>query len=354
MIFTAGNLITIGIVALTLILYRLADKNNRPLEKVKKYAEKCKEEIAAYAEEKSMAVKNYGIALDVENKAALQLMKNIQKLTEEELAKKSESIARIDEQIQAFESSLDELNGMTNRVQENLSLIRDESVFVENTGRKVNEAKEKFEQVERAIIAAEKNLEETEKRLENKNAEALELAAKEVISSAKSKISDFETTAQVIERKVEEHREAVTKVEREREAIITRDLEMVKKTFNDVLENAGKKADKLEEAALVKLREQANERVAQIKTFFEEKIKVVQETLKTEQVTINEKLKTIHDKCNSEILDIGSKQKNFHQEWVKGSAELESMAKKQKEEIITSLSKQNEEVNTSLIRERDT
>jgi len=354
MIFTIGNLITLGIVALALILYRLLDKNNRPLERVKKYTEKCKEEIAAYAEEKSMAVKNFGIDLDVEKKAALQLMKNIQKLTEEDLAKKSEAIARIEEQINAFESSLDELFGMTDRVQENLSRIRDESAFVENTGKRVIEAKEKFEHVERALGIAEKNLEEAEERLERKNAETLEQTAREVTTQVKSIVSDFEATAGVIESKIEEHREAVIKAERERDAVFTRDMELVKKTFKDVLENAGKRADKMEEAALVKLREQAQERVNQIKVFFEEKIKSVQEALKTEQGTVSEKLKVVHEKLNAEILDVSTKQKTYHQEFVKNSAELNSMAKKQKEEITASLAKQQEEVSSALTKERDT
>ena len=161
MIFTIGNIITLGIVACALVFYRLTDKNNRSLEKVKKYTEKCKEEIAAYADEKSMTVKNYSIDLDVEKKAASQLMKNIQ-LTEDELAKKSEAIERIEEHIRAFDSSLNELFGMTDRVQENLNRIKDESVFVENTGRRVSEAKEKFEQIEKALETAGKNLEETE------------------------------------------------------------------------------------------------------------------------------------------------------------------------------------------------
>lgn len=357
MIFTVGNLITLGIVALALILYRLADKNNRPLEKVKKYAEKCKEEIGAYkneiavyAEEKSMAVKNFGIVLDVERKAAQQLIK---KLAEEELSKKSEAISRIEEQIQAFESSLEELFGMTDRVQENLNRIRDESAFVENTGRRISEAKEKFEQVERALAIAGKNLEETEVRLERKNAEVLEQTARGVITEAKSIVSDFEATTQVMERKVEDHKAALVKAEREREAILARDLELIKKTLRDVLENAGKRADKMEDAALVKLREQAQDRVNQVKSFFEEKIKSIQDTLRTEHVTLTEKLKAVNEKWNAEIMDISGKQKTFRQDFVKSSAELDSMAKKQREEIISALAKQQEEVTASLIKERD-
>ncbi|MDR0323217.1 MAG: hypothetical protein LBI12_02065, partial [Treponema sp.] len=320
MIFTLGNIITLCIVALALVLYRLADKNNRSMSNVRKYAEKCKDDIAVYVEEKSIAVKNFGINLDVEQKAAAKYLENIQKLTQEELAKKYESITRIEDHINAFESSLEELNGMTDRVQENLNLIRDESAFVENTGRRVSEAKERYEQLERAINNAARNLEETEERLERKNTESLEITANEVIKSAKSIVSDFETTAHVIERKIEEHKQAVTKSEREREAILSRDLELVKKTLKEVLENAGKRADKLEDAALVKLREQAVERVNNVKASFEEKIKAVQENLKTEQGTISEKLK-----------EINTSQKNIQQEWTNELDKINSTIEKQME-----------------------
>ena len=317
MIFTVGNIITLAIVVCLLILFRLTDKGYRSVEKVKKFAEKCKEEIAAFVEEKGMAVKNFGIDLDVERKAAAQLMKNIQQLTEEELAKKSEAISRIEGHIRAFEASLDELFGMTDRVQENLNRIRDESAFVETTNKRVSEAREKIEQFEKALEAAGRNLQDAESRLEKKNSKTLEKAAKDVISSSKSYVSDFEATAQVIERKIEEHREAVVKVEKDREANLNRDLEQIRKALKDVGENAAKKADKMEDAAVIKLREQAQDRLNQIKTFFEEKIKITQDTLKSENLSISEKLKTVHDKFNAEILDISSKQKTLQQEWLK-------------------------------------
>ena len=354
MMFDGGNLITLGIVALAYLLHRLMNKNHRAVDLVKKQAEKSKKEIAEYADEKSMAVKNLGINLDVERKAAMALMKDIQRLTEEELGKKSKAIMHIEEHINAFESSLDELTGMTNRVQENLNRIRDESVFVENTGKRVSEAKEKFEQVEKALIKAEKNLEEAEARLIMKNTETLEQTSSQIISSAQSIVSDFEATAQVIERRVEDHREALIKAERQREAVIAHDMEVVKKTFREIIENAGKRADKMEEAALVKLKEQAQERVNQLKVTVEEKIKSSQEALKNEQGAIQIKLKEIHDKWSTEASSLSAKQKSAHQEWTKNAAELESMVKKQKEEISAALTRQQEEVTSAITKERDT
>jgi len=168
MIFTIGNLITLGIVACALILFRVLDKGNRSIDRVKKMAEKYKQELDVYADEKGLTVRNYGISLEIEHKAATQLMNEIQQFSQEELAKKAEAISRIDDHIKAFEASLEELFGMTGRVQENLNRIRDESVFVESTNKKINEVKEKFDQAEKSLLLAERNLAATEERLEEK------------------------------------------------------------------------------------------------------------------------------------------------------------------------------------------
>jgi chromosome segregation ATPase len=337
------NIITLVIVACFLVIYRLTDKSFRSVEKVKRFADKCKEEIAAFVEEKSTAVRNFGIDLDVERKAAAQFMKDIQKLTEEELAKKSQAITKIEGHIHAYESSLEELFEMTDRVQENLNRIRDESAFVESTNRRVGEAKDRFEHYSKALAAAEKTLHETESRLEKKNAEILEKTAGEILVSVKSRVSDFEAAAQVIGRKVEDHREAIAKAERERGINLANDIEQTKKQLKDILENAGKRADKIEEAALVKLREQAQERITQIKTFFEEKIKNTQDTLKNEHADINDKIKTVFDKCNTEINDISTRQKNMQNEWKNLNKETEQNILAANEKRLDEFSKSHAE-----------
>jgi hypothetical protein len=77
MLFEPGNLITLGIVFLILLLFRLLDKGNRSRYSVRKYAEQCKDDIAAFVEDKGTVIKHYGIALDVERKSAMELIRRI-------------------------------------------------------------------------------------------------------------------------------------------------------------------------------------------------------------------------------------------------------------------------------------
>ncbi|GAB1482126.1 hypothetical protein MASR2M78_09410 [Treponema sp.] len=144
MIFTTGNLLTLGVVLVALILYRQLDRNNRSLDKVRKYGERLKEDLAAFVAERETAVKDYAVELDVQQKSAKELLRRIV-TTEDDLHSRSEAIAKIDERIGAYDKSLEELMRMTSRAQENLVRIRDESTFTDGLVKKVKEAKDQME-----------------------------------------------------------------------------------------------------------------------------------------------------------------------------------------------------------------
>jgi chromosome segregation ATPase len=306
--FTVGNLITFAIVALTLFLYRQLDRRNRSLERVRKYADKVMEELEAYAAERGAAVKDFGIALDVERKSAAELMKRLQALTEQELAEKAKAIARIDDRINAYDASLAELEGMTARVQENLNRLRDESVFVENVGRLTGEAREK-------LIEMEKDLGSILVRFDRENTEALDHTAANILASVKASVAKLETEAGTLARQAEEHREAVDRIERERAANMARDLNIINKALKEAVEKAGTRADKMEEAALLKLRDQAQDRVNRLQAQWEEKLKTSQEAVKTRLGEIQERIKTFRDEWKTGQAEIEARHKQYREEW---------------------------------------
>jgi chromosome segregation ATPase len=306
--FTVGNLITFAIVALTLFLYRQLDRKNHGLERVRKYADKVMGELDAYAAEKGAAVKDFGIALDVERKSAAELMKRLQALTEQELAEKAKAIARIDDRINAYDASLAELEDMTARVQENLNRLRDESVFVENVGRLTGEAREK-------LIEMEKDLGSILVRFDRENTEALDNAAGNILSSVKAAVAKLEADAGTLARQAEEHREAVDRIERERAANMARDLGVINKALKEAVEKAGTRADKMEETALLKLRDQAQDRVSRLQAQWEEKLKTSQEAVKTRLGETQERLKTFRDEWKTEQAGIEAWQKRRREEW---------------------------------------
>jgi DNA repair exonuclease SbcCD ATPase subunit len=315
--FSIGNLLTLGIVAAVLILYRQLDKNNRSMDKVRKYGEKLKEDLSVFIAEKESAVRDYAIELDVQQKAAKELMNRLV-LTDDALAGKAEAVARIDERISGYDKSLDELMKMTSRVEENLERIREESDFVESSAKKITEAKGR-------LIDLEKNLSDIEFRFERENAEALERTMEASVSAVKSTVSDMQATAETIERQVEDHREAVAKIEQQRAVNLARDTDIINKMLRDAVEKAGSKADKLEDAALIKLKEQALERTHRFKEEVEEKLKALQESAKVKILEVQGFVKSYKDEWKVEQSELEAKQKLSKEEWKKDARELNAV-----------------------------
>ena len=317
MIFDAGNILTLGIVILILVLYRQLDRNNRTLKLLRDYSEKLKKDLSDFVKEQEKAVKDYSISLNVERDSAKELMKRLQ-VTEDELADKAAAVANIDARIKAYEGSMAELDRMTGRVQENMSRVRDESIFVENTGKKISEAKSK-------LLEIEKNLGGLEHRFAEENALSLEKTAEGLLASFKSMVSDLGATAETIERKVEDHREAVNKIEETRAANMARDTEYIDKLLLRAVEQAAKRADKMEEAALQSLKQQAEDRIQKLKTAEEEKIKGYHENAKARVVEVQALVKNIREEWRAERSEWESVDKALSSERKKDIQEINSL-----------------------------
>ena len=337
-----GSLITIGTVILLLIFFRLLDRGSRSIDKARKYAERCKDDITAFMDEKGAIIRNYRIDLEVERKAAAELMRRIQSLTREELAHKVHALTQIDERIRQYDSSLEELVQMTGRVQENLNRIRDESAFVEGVGKRVSDIKEKVEHSMNEIVVISEQLETMEQRFEQENAEALEKAVEIVVASTRSTVMDFQVNAQTIERKVEEHREAVEKMERGRLEKLARDEERIERLLTEAVDRAGSRADKVEEAALTKLREQAQDRLNHIKANFEEKVKSVQDSIKMYNAN-----------WKKDVHELNAYARQYKNDWEKEIAELSRVITKQQEEWKVSSADTKEAIVTAAQEQLD-
>ena len=312
--FTVGNLITLGIVLLILVLYRQMDRKNRKLKLLREYSDNLKKELSSYVEEQEKAVRDYGVSLNVERESAKELMKRLQ-MTDEELAEKAATVERLDAQIASCEKSVSELDRMTSRVQENMNRVREESAFVENAGKRVTEAKARVEELE-------KQLGSLEDRFRIENSESLEKTAETVISSVKSAVSELDAAARDIGYRVENHRKEINKIEEVRAANAARDLDRVDKILSKAVEQAAGRADKMEEAALVHLKEKADDRLQKLKTAEEEKLRIYQESAKERVAEVQNLTRAIREEWRAEKSDLETKDKAYREDREKKIQEL--------------------------------
>ncbi len=72
-----GNLIVLGLVGVMLTLFRRADKNNKSLEQVKRYATKRNEEFDLYIEDKMTQLRDLSVSLEVQEKTGAVILSKI-------------------------------------------------------------------------------------------------------------------------------------------------------------------------------------------------------------------------------------------------------------------------------------
>ena len=65
--FTIGNIITLGIVLLILVLYRQLDRGNRTLKLLKDYSEKLKKELNEHVKEQEKGPARIFVFLTIAN-----------------------------------------------------------------------------------------------------------------------------------------------------------------------------------------------------------------------------------------------------------------------------------------------
>ena len=150
MTFTGGDLIVLGVVIFILFLYRRLDKNNKSLEKVRRYAEKASGELDKLVEEKKNRLKDLVDDMDVQERTGREVLKRILSHNEELVAheeKVREKLVLVDN----LQEKIDRLNEMTALVDENMKKVADESAYVDSVGMRLKESQVSVEEIGRRL-----------------------------------------------------------------------------------------------------------------------------------------------------------------------------------------------------------
>ncbi len=155
MFFSVGNLITLVIVLLILVIYRTLDRNNRTLEKLKRFSDKIMENLSAAVEEKGAQVKELALELDANLKSGREpLGRALQ--AEEALDGKAGELDGIQRRISDYDHPGGAHRDVRPGVDQNLASLREESQFVDGLGRSI-QAGVKLMEVEKRLPQMKKH-----------------------------------------------------------------------------------------------------------------------------------------------------------------------------------------------------
>lgn len=263
--FTTGNILTLAICLVLVILFRQLDRNNRTLEKVKKFGDKLKDELDAFVKERTAKLEESTVALNVEQAKAVAAVKRLDSIREElaqkeaNLMERTKAVDDFGKQIAAYDATIRQLLEMTALAESNLQKITSESDFADSLGKKLLASQKQLEEITAAIPSMRKSF-------EDENRARLAEIQTDTLAKISHTVTDIEQRVEVASRTSSELLESTS--------------ERLKELYSKSNAEAAKRADALEDAAFAKLKEQAGERLAKYKDAIEEKTSTLQESVK--------------------------------------------------------------------------
>jgi chromosome segregation ATPase len=252
MIFSIGDLITFVVVLLILVIYRSLDRNNRSLEKLKRFSDKISENLSAFVEGKTSEVKNLSLELQASLKTGKEILARARGV-EEILQNRSGDIDTIQNRLSDYDKALAELTAMSARVDKNLLRIKDESEVVEDIGRRIGESAERLQGVEQRIPDLEKNFAaHAQTTLASVAAEVSAHAEQrvgslsETLAESETRVKDFSTYLSRLEAREEQ-------VEKERLADLSKKLDAFDAQLRGHLSGAAQRGESLEDEVFTRL-----------------------------------------------------------------------------------------------------
>jgi len=289
-----GNLITLLVVVVILIIYRQLDKNNRSLEKVKRYADKVKADLDTFVDGKTVELKNFVVELDVHQKTGKEILKRIT-TAEESLKAKAQDIDQMYKRISQYDKALADLVSMTSHVEENLKRLQQESEFVDTVGRRIKESALRIEQLEKQIP-------QIKEEFAKQNAKDLKILSGEILKHTKTLVQSIEEEVHASEGRVNSFKEYLNGLESRRDDLERQTMANIQNVFDGYIRNAEAEGEKIKsrleiamEGVLSRTQEEGNAIAAKI----EEKENELKDELKTTEELIVEKLIDFKDRANA-------------------------------------------------------
>ncbi|HQF73545.1 MAG TPA: hypothetical protein PK786_06595 [Treponemataceae bacterium] len=276
MIFTPGNILTLCITIVLLVLYRQMDKGNRSIEKVKRFGDKLKDDLALFLKERTAKLEESSLALDVQQTKAVAAVKRLEAIRadlekkEADLLERTKAVSSFGKQIASYDETISRLLEMTRQAEINLEKITCESEFVDKLGRTLAASQKQLHEIHAGIPALR-----DEFSRENRN--ALESVYADTVETFTATLGELESRIDAA------RRESATLVDSSRAEL--------DRIFSRATDEAVRRADALEDTAFQKLKEQATERLVHFKDSFEEKVGKLHEQAKTRIIETQQMVK---------------------------------------------------------------
>ncbi len=340
MILSIGNILTLLIVIIVLIIYRQLDRNNRSLDKVKRYSDKIKGDLDGFVEGKTTELKNVAIELDVQQKTAKEILKRISAI-EDGLKGKTDGFDKIHARVTEYDKVLGELVAMTGKVDENLKRLHAESEFVDSVSKRVKETGVR-------IAAVEKSLPDIKDEFAKLNEKELREVSARVLKAAKDDVQAIDRQLGESERSVKSFSTYLSGLEAKRDALEAQTVKSLQASFQVFLQNAKDTSIELRkqfETNLTVLLEKATDggkgatdRVALLLGQLKGEIAATERSLAEKLDAFQERVGSIEQTYQENLRDVAERAKGLEDDvFVQMKAHIEGRAREVQKQLAASL-----------------
>jgi len=237
-----------------LFVYRQLDKNNRSLEKIRKFAENVRHELNTFVEERTATVKDFETVLKVHDKTAAEIHRRIQAI-ETNLLSRTPEIEAMQARLDRYALSMGDLEAQTSRVDANLARLQEEAVFVDRISQRIKSAGDQMGALEAAFVQIRQEFADINKKdLDTVRKNSLEVFEKETLAyvqqlrEAQKQVDGFGLVA----REAEKNQKALVM---ETEAALEAKAEAILEATDAAFRDTARQADDLSTVVFLKLEE---------------------------------------------------------------------------------------------------
>ncbi|MDR2795120.1 MAG: hypothetical protein LBB47_00235 [Spirochaetaceae bacterium] len=320
--FNGGDLLTLGIVLAVLLLFRYLDKGSRSVNLARAYGKELKDEIkkefTAFTDDKTAALRDYGVILDGDFRRAEALKQNIEAEIKN-LDKNFVTVNELNTRIQKYESALRELDSWTEKVEENLRHIGSESAYVELVAEKIDVSNDRLNEIDKTIDAVQN-------RINTETEQSVKEYSGSILQSIQTTITNLKNTVEEIGYSVAEHRETIEQAEAARKQNLEKDMATINNALQKVLSAAAKHSNELESGLLNELNQNAEKRSAELRQFLAEKVEATGRFVDEQIELVSKNIRSATDVWKNENERIFEEQQKYKTEWRQSVSELDALA----------------------------
>ena len=290
MLFSIGNLITFFAVLLILVIFRALDRNNRSLEKLKRFSDKIAANISALMEEKTAQLRELTADLQGSFTAGKELVART-RTVEEALQARTADVEGIRKRLLDFDKSLGEFTSVASRVDQTMKKVREESEIVDSAGKRILETVTRLDKIE-------KRLPELESGFASRARQSLDAVRAEVLSAVDAKVGTLASGVNASEQRLKDFSAYMARLEareeqaeKERAAYLSRSLETFETDLNGRLSGAAQRGEALEDEVFSRL----STRIREDEATFAKSVQAIEMRLADYQSDVDYRVKALED-----------------------------------------------------------